>query len=62
MNVEASLQTYKIIVSPKLEYCSAISLDTMKIKVTETIEKVQNRSYRIFAYAMQNSVITGRLL
>ena len=41
MNVEVSLQTYEIIVRPILEYCSAISLDTMKKKVTEAIEKVK---------------------
>ena len=62
MNVEESLKTYKTIVRPILEYCSAIYLDTTQ-KVTGTIEKVQNRAIRIIVSAPKKfSVTTGRLL
>ena len=62
MNVEESLKTYKIIVRPILEYCSAIYLDTIQ-KVTETIEKVQNKAIRIIVSAPKKfSITTGRVL
>ena len=53
---EESLKTYKIIVRPILEYCSAFYLDTTQ-NVTETIEKVRNKAIRIIV-----SVTTGRSL
>ena len=62
MNVAESLETYKIIVRPILEYCSAIYLDTIQ-KVTETIEKVQNKAIRIIVSAPKKfSITTGRVL
>ena len=62
MNVEDSLETYKILIWPILEYCSAIYLDATQ-KVTETIEKVQNKAIRIIVSAPKKfSVTTGRSL
>ena len=62
MNVEDSLKTYKILIRPILEYCSAIYLDATQ-KVTETIEKVQNKAIRIIVSAPKKfSVTTGRSL
>ena len=62
MNVEDSLITYEISIRPILEYCSAIYLDATQ-KVTETIEKVQNKAIRNIVSAPKKfSVTTGRSL
>mgnify|MGYP001796919181 CR=1 FL=1 len=49
MNVD-SLTTNKILIQPILECCSAIYLDATQ-KVTETIERVQNKAIRIIVSA-----------
>ena len=52
MNVEDSLKTYEILIRSILEYCSAIYmyLDATQ-KVTEIIEKVQNKTIMIIVSA-----------
>ena len=50
MNVEDSLKTYEILIRSILGCCSAIYLDATQ-KVTEIIEKVQNKTIMIIVSA-----------
>ena len=53
---------YKILIRPILKYCSRIYLDAAQ-KVTETIEKAQNKAIRIIVSAPKKfPVTTGRSL
>ena len=60
MNVEESLKTYKIILRPILEYCSAIYLETTQ-KVIDTIEKVQIKAIRITVVIVIESLLSAQL-
>ena len=62
MKGEDSLKTYEILIRSILEYCSAIYLDAAQ-KVTEIIEKLQNKAIRIIVSATKKfSVTTCRSL
>ena len=62
MNIEEKLKTYKILVRPILEYCSAIYLETAQ-KTTDTTQTVQNKAIRIIISAPRKfPVTTGRTL
>ena len=50
MNVEDSIKTYEILIRSILGCCSAIYLDATQ-KVTEIIEKVQNKTIMIIVSA-----------
>ena len=59
MNVAESLKTYKFIVRPILDYCSAIYL----VDVTETKENIKNKAIRIIVFSPKRFyVTTGRSL
>ena len=57
MNVEDSLKTYKILIRPILEYCSAVYLGATQ-KVKETIEKVQNKAKLGLLYLLLKSSLS----
>jgi hypothetical protein len=62
LNVEQLLQTYTLLIRPRLEYCSSILLACTQ-KNSNVLENVQNRAIRIILSAPKKfSVTTGRLL
>ena len=62
LNIEQSVKVYTSIIRPILEYCSSILLN-VTLKLSNMLERTQNRAIRIILSAPRKfSVTTGRLL